>query len=427
MLRKIRKNKTVKNLNIVFIEMIISRGISLVIFILLARALGPEQYGVYSLITVSILFLVSFLDFGVENIAVRFSGRYENERENIFGLYFLSKSVIISIVLLLFVLMPDLVPKLLNKPQVQKYLFIIFIGFVIESYRFILVSYFQSMEKFFVRAWINIVTFSLRLIVIFYLVTLSADSVKTISLVFAFSGLPAICFFFHKFIDFAKALVTSKKEKSMLVEMLSYGKWIILAALPMQLMIRLDFYIVTRFSTYEDMGIYQSAVQLISLFSFIPFVFGTVLLPKVSKYRDFERIKLFVKKTLTVGIPITILFLGMIPLSEFLVALFLGEKYMRSAPIFQILLLSFSFRFWNVLLGTVFYSLGKANYMALGAYIQLILFAVSALILVPKLMLYGVAWSRVIGSAASSFVIIFFLYKVMREANVNVQDEVEGQ
>ena len=88
------RSKTFADLNIVLFDTILSRGINFVLFLLIARTLGPERYGLYSLITVSILFLVSFFDFGVENVAVRFSGKYQNERESIFGIYLDRKSVV---------------------------------------------------------------------------------------------------------------------------------------------------------------------------------------------------------------------------------------------------------------------------------------------------------------------------------------------
>ncbi|GBD95569.1 MAG TPA: hypothetical protein ENG83_13860 [Nitrospirae bacterium] len=408
--KKILKSKTVTDFYIVLADRVLSRGINLVLFLLIARTLGPEKYGIYSLITVSIIFLVSIFDFGAENIAVRFSGKYQDKRESLFGIYLLSKTAIAILLFVLITIFPQLIIKLIHKPDVQKYLFIILIGFVIDGYRFLMAIYYQSLEKFIIMALINIASFLLRLTAIFSLLQLSINDVKTIALFFSLSGLPVVFFFFKKYFSFFRALMSSKIDRSMMVEILDYGKWIVLAALPISLMMRLDFYMVTSFATFEEMGLYNSAVQLVSFFAYIPGVFGTVFLPKASKYKDFARMQLFVKKIIKIGIPITILILGVIPFSEYLIPFILGEKFVESIPFFQVLLCGFLFSLWTTMFGTVFYSLGKSKYMTLGAYMQLFVFICSALILTPSFGITGIAWSKVLARASFLILVVYILF-----------------
>lgn len=411
-LRKLVNSKTFADLNIVFIDSILSRGISLVLFLLIARTLGPEGYGIYSLITVSILFLVSFFDFGMENIAVRFSGRYHDERESIFGVYCLSKAGISIVLILVILLFPDVFSKLLNKPMAQKYLLIIFIGFVLESYRSIIATYYQSIEKYFLRGINNVGTFLLRLVTIFILLQFS-DNIEMISLVFAVCSLPVVLFFIYKFISFFRVLLRSKIEKSILLEIAAYSKWTFLAAIAIQLMSRLDFYVVTRFSSFEQVGLYHSASQLVSFFSFIPFVFGTVFLPKASKYNDSGEMRHILKSMILAGIPITILVIGIIPFSEHLISFTLGGKYLDSIPIFQVLVIAFLFAMWTSMLGTFFYSSGNVKYITYGAYIQLTSFVVGVLIFTPQFGISGILWSKVAANAAYLIlVVIIFFHKI---------------
>jgi O-antigen/teichoic acid export membrane protein len=409
-LKDLIKTKAFTDFNIVLLDTILSRGCNFLLFILIARTFGPEKYGVYSLITVSISFLVSFFDFGMGNIAVRFSGRYEEERENIFGIYCFCKLAIAVALFILLFTFPKTLPELLNKPQAQEYIFIIFVGFVLDSYQYILVTYYQAVEQFFVRALINIGTFAFRLIAIFILLQFSVDNIEIVALLFSLSSLPVIIIFLNKFINCIRIFISSKIEKDILMETLHYGKWIVLAALPIQLMTRLDFYAVTSFSTFEDMGLYNSAVQLVSFFSYIPFVFGTVFLPKTSKYKKPSEMKSFIKRIVVLGIPITAIILGIIPIFKLLIPFLLGEKYIKSIPIFNVLIYAFIFTLWTTMFGTVFYALGKAKVMTLGAYIQLIFFIIGLSFLTPPYGINGVVWSKVIANAAYFFLVAYILF-----------------
>lgn len=409
-LKKFWKSKTYRDFYIVLADRVLSRGVNLVLFLLIARTLGPEKYGIYSLITVSIIFLVVVFDIGGENIAIRFSGKYQDRRETLFGLYVSGKTAIVILLFILIALFPNSIVKLINKPEAQHYLFIIFIGFVIDSYRFILATYYQSLEKFIVMTLINVGSFLLRLTVIFILLQLSYNNIETISIYFAISGLPIIIIFAKKYYIFVRSLIVSGIDKPLMKEIYDYGKWVVLAALPTSLMMKLDFYVVTSFASFEDMGLYNSAVQLVSFFAYIPGVFGTVLLPKAAKCQDNASMRLFVKKSLLAGLPITLFALGIIPFSRYIIPLFLGEKFIGSIPYFQVLIFGFIFVLWTSNLVTVFCALGKTMYVTSGAYIQLIIFIAGSIIFGPHFGIAGIVWSKVFANAAYLIWIIYSLF-----------------
>ena len=64
--KKLISKKTFQDLSMVFVENVFSKGLYFILIIAIARTLGPEKYGLYSFITVSILMLAMFLDFGME-------------------------------------------------------------------------------------------------------------------------------------------------------------------------------------------------------------------------------------------------------------------------------------------------------------------------------------------------------------------------
>lgn len=413
----LRKSKTFQDLNVVFLENILVRLLSFILFLILARTLGPDKYGIYSVISVSILFLVPFFDFGMENIAVRFSGVYENKKESLFGLYLITKTSFAGILIFMTLLFPGVIPTILNKPETQNYLFIILIGFVLGNYQGIIAAYFVSTEKFSKRAFVNVGTFLIRLISILLLIKYSVNDIKFIALLFALSSIPFIILFIKHLLKFLRAYMQFGIDKVLLAEIFNYGKWIVLMAIPHQLMTRLDFYMVSYFSSFKEMGLYNSAVSLISIFSFIPFIVATVYLPKISKYKEHAQVKQFIRRVVKVGIPITIIIIALMPFSKHFILLLLGEKYFQSFSVFQFLLCAFIFNLWNIMLGTVFYGLGKSKYMAVGAYVHLTLFCIIALNTAPHIGIKGILWSKVIANATYLGIVVLYLNKLMRASN----------
>ncbi len=403
------KKETLRHFSIVFAENVLSRGLNFVLIILVARELGPEKYGFYSFVTVSVLFLGIFLDFGMENSAVRFSGRYQDKRETIFGIYFIFKSTMLAALLFLILLSPEAIALLLNKPRVEKYLLIIFIGCVIENYQYIITTYLQSLERFTARALINTGVFSVRLVSIFILLQMSVSNIRTISFFFAVSGLPFVLICSGYFINFLKNLFSHKISGELLKEILHYAKWIAAGSVAMNIMTRLDFYVIVSFLSFREAGLYNSAFQLVSPLLIISLVFGKVFLPKVSRYTELSRIKAYIKKAVKTGAVISALLILILPFSRDIILFVFGEKYSEAFGVFGILLVSYIFTLWNVMFGIAFYSMGYSKYMTIGAYLELLVFAACSFVLVPHLGMEGAAWSRMIASAGYLGAVVLFM------------------
>ncbi|HDH53129.1 MAG TPA: hypothetical protein ENH24_01425 [Nitrospirae bacterium] len=407
------KKETLRHLTIVFAENILSRGFNFVLIILIARTLGPEKYGVYSFVAVSVLFLGVFLDFGMENPAVRFSGKYQDRRDGIFGVYFIFKTAMLAVLFFLVLLFPEAITALLNKPRIEKFLLIIFIGCAIESYQYIITTYLQSMERFTARAVINAGVFLVRLISIFILLQMSITDIRTISFFFALSGLPFVLLCSGYFINFLKNLFARKISGNLLKEILHYAKWLVAGSVAMNIMTRLDFYVVVSLLSFKEAGLYNSAFQLVSPIVVVSLVFGKVFLPKVSKYTELSQIKTYIRKAVKTGVALSILIALILPFSRDIILIVFGEKYLEAFGVFRILLFSYIFSLWNVMFGIAFYSMGYSKYMAIGAYIELAVFTVCSFIFVPHSGMEGAAWSRVIASAGYLGIIIWFLSRTV--------------
>jgi len=407
------KKKTFRDLNIVFIENIFSKGFNFILIILIARTLGPEQYGIFSFVTVSILFLNMFLNFGMENTAICFSGRYNNKSYEIFGAYFLFRTATLIILLLFILFYPTLTATLLSKSQIEKLLYIIFIGCVVESYQYVITTYLQFQEKFFLRAVINAGVYLIRLLSILILLRLSISDVRIISLFFALGGVPFVLAFAKYFVVFLKKFTSNGIGGNLFKEILHYAKWIIFAAVATQIMTRLDFYVVTALLSFREAGLYNSALQLVFPLAILQMVFSQVFFPKVSKYTNIKQIKDYISRIALLGFIVLIIVILSLPFCRSIVLLLFGNDYLASSGVFKLLLISSLFTFVNVMLSLVLYALGYSRYMAVGSYIHLGIFILFVFSFIQKWGMMGVAASKLIADIGYLVFVCVYLGKII--------------
>ncbi|MFE6588628.1 lipopolysaccharide biosynthesis protein, partial [Bacillus mobilis] len=155
-LNKYFNHSLFKNLSIVFMESIITKALSFISILILSRQLGPEDYGKYSFIFVTVAFCSAFFDFGMENTAVRFSAKEKGRMQSIFGLYFLTKVIVTTTVVTVLILFGSYIFSSQGKAEITQYLPYLIVGYVGESLLFVNDTYLQAIQKFQMRALINI-------------------------------------------------------------------------------------------------------------------------------------------------------------------------------------------------------------------------------------------------------------------------------
>lgn len=407
------KRKTVKDLAVMFLESASLKVFTFLLVVYAARALGPKDFGSYSLITVAILFLNEFLDFGFSNTAIRYSIRFSPKRESIFGLYLVFRVFCMVAAFACMLLFPAIAVKVFNNSEALNYVCVIFLGAAIDSLIMVIAAYWQSKQQFAKKALLNSAVFFIRLLAISIALKLKVKDIKSIAYIFALSGFPLLIFYSNYLLKFAKQWALFGLPRRLLHEMAHYEKWIIIGAVPMIIMARLDFFIVSAFFSLEQAGLYNSAVSLSGVFSIFLFAARNVYFPKVSKYKDRIHIKAYVSTINKLVFFVAGLSALVLPFSKYIILLVLGSKYVAAAGIFQILLFSFIFTFWNVMLSIVFYALGHTRIMSLGAYVQLVIFSLSSWLLVPQKGMAGAAWSKCISDAVYLCFVIYFLVKII--------------
>ncbi|GFN32770.1 lipopolysaccharide biosynthesis protein [Paenibacillus xylaniclasticus] len=404
---KYLNSKLFKNLTIVFSESILTKALNFFIILLLTQQLGPSDYGKYSFVFVAIAFCSAFFDFGMENTAVRFSAKNKEHTYAIFGLYFISKVIIISIVTLLLIFLGNQIFLKLGQGEISAYIPYLIVGFLGESLLFVNDTYLQAIQRFKLRAWINV---SRYVVSILFLLMLWLNDVLLLKYVLLIYYLPILysLLFSLRYIGFIREFVRNKPTKSLIREMIHYEKWMLTISVPNNLLDRIDFFMISLWVTYEQIGVYNAAYQLSAIVAFIPVVFAKVMLPKMSELTA-QNVVSFTKKIMRPTLIISGAMLCLIPVLPLIVPLLLGDKYIQAESILQVMLIKAVLSFALVPIEQATYSLGKPMFITLGKYVQIGTIVVLIVALVPQ---FGVIWAAV-SVAAARFIygtILYLLY-----------------
>lgn len=414
--QKIISSKLFKNLSVVFSETVVTKILNFVIILLLTRQLGPEEYGKYSFIFVTMAFCSSFFDFGMENTAVRFANKKSETRNSIFGLYLFVKMLILFGIILVLMLFGGQFFALIHKSELTKYIPFLIIGILGESLFFVNDTYLQAVQKFTLRAYLNICKYSLSLI---FIVILFLEKLLYLKYVFCMYFIPLgiTILFIPKYIEFLKNYFSKNLPTEMLKEIFNYEKWMFVLSIGTNTLQKIDFFMISYWVSYIQIGIYNAAIQLAAVVSFLPYVFGKVLLPKLAEMENPE-ICSFIKKSDKILILACIVMTLCIPLTDFVVSVLLGEQYVLSIPVLKILLFAFILTFYVAPTEQALYALGLPKIITQGRYIQLFTLIGLNFLMIPKFGIVGSAFSVLMIRILYLFFVVTRFYKEAKRYKV---------
>lgn len=389
-IKKTSQSRFVKNLSITFAENVTTKIFGFFITLALVRNLGPENYGVYSFVLVNILILSALFDFGMENTAIRFANRDKEKTNSVFGLYFITKSIVLMLFIFTVILGGKNILELIHKPELIKYLPFFILGFLGESLFFVNDTYLQCIQKFKLRAVINI----LRYITMFsFILILVLNKIILLKYVMFAFIIPIIfsLFFVPRYWTFISSFFKEKLSKKLMLEMFHYEKWMFVLASVNGLLGKVDIYMLSFWATYAQLGIYSAAYNLLSIVSFLPYVFGKVMLPKMAETKREELFDMTIRIVKPI-LAISFLSLIIIPIFPFLVPILFGHKYDSSIIVVQALTIATLLSFIVLPFEQSMYPLGKPKYTSALKFAQLILNIILNYIFIPK---YGMLWAAI--------------------------------
>lgn len=331
-IKKIISSDTFKQTLVTSGGTIVSGILGMFFYILIARYLGPSNFGIFSVATASIALIASVANIGIDTGIVRFVGKHYRTEKNVASRFLkmgMRLKLIVSVVVIVFgwIAVPAVALSVFGKPELIVPLRLSLVGAIGALLFSFVQSALQAMEKFWIWSWLSILTNLFRLLatmIVFGLGLLTINNSLSIYIIFPVFGFAVGFLFLPKFWNV-------KNENQVLIEFLHYNKWIALFTLIVAVSSRLDTFISAKLLSLSDLGIYSVAVTLSSVIPSIILALATVVAPKLSSYGNDKEAFHYLRKLqfFVFGLALLGILIG-IPLTYFFVPYLYGSSYVSS-------------------------------------------------------------------------------------------------
>ncbi|OGY18476.1 MAG: hypothetical protein A2900_03560 [Candidatus Chisholmbacteria bacterium RIFCSPLOWO2_01_FULL_50_28] len=358
-----------------------------VFFILAARLLGPENFGIFSLATALSFMLADIFDIALNSSLVRFVAaeieKTDGEEEKYLKLILKVKLAIgLGFILLSSIFAAPLSMIAFGKAMPQ-ILSLTGLGTGLQLLYTFSLAHLQARKEF-VKAGIGMVLLPLlrMLGILGLLLFLSLGTVSALVVYFFVIPLATIPLLFMAPTAFLKTKGDLKIARKLFGYNLPLTVGFALAAVAG----RIDNFILGNLAGTASVGYYAAAFRLFAPVQYLAGSLATVLAPRFSTFQEDRTAKTYVKKAIVALGALTIGMLAFLPFSRLIIQLFYGSAYAPSVPVLRILFLGYAaFFFQAPFTAILLYYFAKTKLFAIIALVQLAIVVTANLILVPRL------------------------------------------
>lgn len=387
------KNKSIKET----VWSFLTKGATVVLFLLiniiLARRLGVENFGLWS-VFFSIITIIFAISSGVNGSTKKFVAQY-NKTKNLKNVLLSSiklRFLLSAIFTILVALLHRQIANLLDNSDLAILLLygsplVFFSGFV-EYFK----SVFMGLHRIKYNFLVNILEFGLKLILVllFFSFSTSVFSVMNSYLIALF--ITSLMGFYLLYFNFYKNLELGTRDFKK--EIAQYSIPLVFIGLGVIVSTEIDTVMIGMFSDTTEVGIYAVAKQIIIKLPHVSLAIAMGTMPVFAKLNKKNKFKL--KKKLYNLLKInSILFLiiisGILLLSPIIIPFIFGSEYISSVLPLQILTIYLFCSATSVLLSTFLDYVGKAKKRAINISFTIVLNIILNLILIPNYGAIGAA------------------------------------
>jgi O-antigen/teichoic acid export membrane protein len=369
--------------------------------ILVARYLGPSQFGLFSYVLAFTGIFGGIAKLGLDGVMVRELVNYPEKREGYLGTAFWLK---VFGAFLVIALLLAFLPFTGSEATTKLFVIIIAAGLVFQSFE-VIDFHFQSRVLAKIVSICKVLQLSLSSVLKLYLVFTEADliwfvlatafdAVSLAALYFcAYQMTKGLSFFAHFDLVIAKKLLKSSFP-------------LIFAAIAISVYMRIDQIMIKEMVGDYEAGIYAVAVRLSEAFYFIPTIIAVSLFPAIlNAQKDNEELANLRQQRLYSFMVWTAVFIAFTLTfsSDWLVNLLFGSTYQDAGPVLRIHVWALIFVFlgatgskWLIANNLQKFTLYNT---AFGAVLNIVL----NLILIPKFGLVGAAYATLISYCFAAY------------------------
>ena len=399
---------TIRGLSWVGTLRVLSRLLTFLKTIIIARILLPFQFGVFGIISLILTFLEILTETGVNVILIQ---------EETLSQSYINSAWVISIfrgilISFLMILSRGAIASFFHTPEVANLLLLASIIPLLRGLINPTIIKFQKELRFDKEFKYRFSVFFVETAASLCLVLITRSVAALVWGMIIGAGFEVVLSFF-----WSKPIPTFSFSKKYLRHLIGRGKWVTFAGIFNYFFSQGDTIAVGRLLNTEFLGLYQMAYKISILpITEVTDVVSKVTLPVYIKIcGDLARLKTAFRKTFLgtclLVIPPSLLFFFF---PKEIVTFILGEKWILSAPALKVLALFVPLRAFSSTAVTLFFSLRKQEYVTRVSFFSFLFLAVTVIPLTIKFGIVGAGISVVISSVLVTPLVIYYLSRIFK-------------
>jgi len=389
------KSKVLRDLAKVLTGNIIAQGFAFLTLVIVSRELGPDEYGIFSLLLAVFTFAVQFSDFGVSTGYIKYVTESGEKERDIFATMLISKLVLACFVVITLFFLSGFVSRFFFSEEAYSGLIkCISIAVLFHSFFHMFVIRDQALQNFKRFSVLNVSHNLLKMISVVILAISFPREVylESFIMAYSFSVLVLVVWLLSANV---RDVFLSKPDFEYFLGVYKLSFWVFLSSVATLVMMRLDILMLQRIIGSDEAGYYSAAMNLAMIFPLITASLVATLHPKLNSFLRENSVQEYVKKIMNNAKYLFLVLLVIEVASPFLIPFVFGEEYEGSVHVFQILLVAFTFGVIVNPISLVIYYFNKAYMLTLLNFLQLPVNFFGNILLIPLMQAEGAAISTV--------------------------------
>ncbi len=312
-------------------------------YILVARIMGPEEFGLLTISIVTLTLVADMADIGTNTGLIRFvSSNLTYDQDKAMRFLKLTLEIKIAVWLVVFLIIsfsaPVLAQEIFHKEQLILPLRLVAFGVGGALLFSFATSSLQAFQKYFLWSGINITTNLSRLALLVLLIYSLGVNIQSSLLVYII--LPFFGFFMSLYFLPTRKILESKNELMLSRELFKYNIPVAIFTIISAFSSRLDTFLNAALLSAKEVGIYGAANQLVQVVPQLVTALGLVAAPKFSGFQNDGQMVIYFKKFQLFVSGIFLLGVLSIPIISYLIPVIYGKEYQQTIIPFIFLLLA---------------------------------------------------------------------------------------
>lgn len=391
------QTKTLKDSFVTTSGIVINGILGVLFYILVARSLGSETFGIFTIAVTTIVLIADIGSLGTDTGIIRFVGKYLNSKYKLFLKLGLEIKILVWLVIIIFgwFMMPGVVKSFFGKEELIQPLRMSLLGAGGAMFFSFISSSLQGLQKYWTWSLLNITSNSVRVLLVLLFALMVGLTLENTLIIYMM--IPFI--FFLLGLLLLPNFLGEKNEQSVIKEFLGFNKWLTILTVIAAFGARVDTYFAAKFLSIGQVGLYGVALQVAGVLPQLIFALAAVVAPKFASFHERKEAWTYFKKVQLFVLGLAFLGILLIPVANFLIPLVYGPVFEGSIRVFTILFVAqLLFLLSMPAHQSIFYYFAKPQIFVIFATVNLLTVIFLSIKLIPLWGIEGAATAVLVGN-----------------------------